>query len=484
MAETIVIPQPVQRFAQILPADGYAQFIELMDATRRHLAGRTLWHVNSTAEGGGVAEMLQSVLGYVVECDIPVRWLVIDGSQEFFEVTKRLHHLLHGRPGDHGPLGPAQRHTYESALAPDADRLTRLIRPGDPVILHDPQTLGLAPALHRVGAHVVWSCHIGADESNERTRIAWRFLNPYLAHTERQVFSRTRYVWENVDRSRVVIIPPCIDAFSAKNQHLDDHTVAAILDSAHLVPGVAAGATARFIRRDGTAGRITAAADLIEDEPVPRTARVVSQISRWDPLKDHVGVLRGFCTSGPPDSDVHLVLAGPDPDSVADDPESQQTLADLRAAREALDVESRRRVHIACLPMHDVDENAAIVNALQRRTDVVVQKSLAEGFGLTVAEAMWKRRPTLASRVGGIQDQIEPGVSGVLVEPTDLEQFGTAVINLLSDPRTANALSEAARARVSQEYLAPHYLGRYCQLLLQLRTQRAIRLDRSRHADQ
>lgn len=468
MNEIAISPRPVHRFAEVVQPDALAQFTATLDRVRRRLSGRTLWHVNSTAEGGGVAEMLQSILGYPLECEIPVRWLVIDGDEPFFEVTKRLHHMLHGRSGDGGPLGAAQRRIYESTLAADADRLAELVRPGDPVILHDPQTLGLAPTLARAGARVIWSCHIGADQPNQYTTSAWRFLQPYTARTEYQVFSRPHYTWDNLDPSRVAIIPPCIDAFSAKNQQLDDDTISAILDAAAVVPVPAADAPATFTRNDDTTGRITARAAMIEDAPLPPAARVITQISRWDPLKDHRGVLSGFCQHVTPADDVHLVLAGPDPDSVADDPESQDTLADLRAARDTLEPECRARVHIACLPMHDVDENAAIVNALQRRAAVIAQKSLAEGFGLTVAEAMWKARPTVASRVGGIQDQIEPGSSGVLVDPIDLAQFGHAVTSLLHDPAAARALGEAGRTRVCQEYLAPHYLQRHFHLLLNL----------------
>jgi trehalose synthase len=336
------------------------------------------------------------------------------------------------------------------------------------VVLHDPQTLGLAPALARVGARVIWSCHIGADQPNQHTARAWRFLQPYATHTDCQVFSRPHYIWDSLDPSRVVIIPPCIDAFSAKNQSLDDGTVSAILAASALVPAAATAAPATFTRNDETPGRITARAAMLEDAPLPPRARVITQISRWDPLKDHRGVIDGFCRHVPSADDVHLVLAGPDPDSVADDPESQETLAELRAARDALEPGCRTRVHIACLPMHDVDENAAIVNALQRRADVIVQKSLAEGFGLTVAEAMWKARPTIASRVGGIQDQIEPDRSGLLVDPTDLPQFGDAVTRLLDDPDAARALGEAARTRVCRQYLAPHHLERHFRLLLDL----------------
>jgi trehalose synthase len=465
--EVALAPQPVQPFAEILGADPMEQFGQTMAAARCALAGRTVWHVNSTAEGGGVAEMLQSILGYPLDCGITVRWLVIDGTEPFFEVTKRLHHLLHGSPGDGGRLGPDERSVYESVLAANADHLVGLVRPGDAVILHDPQTLGLAPVLARAGARVIWSCHIGADRPNEHTRSAWHFLAPYTADTAYQVFSRAQYGWDVLDPARVVVIPPCIDAFSAKNQSLADDAVGAILAAAGVL-GTAGSARATFVRRDGSTGRITAPAELIEDAPLPATAPIVTQISRWDPLKDHTGVLAGFTDHGPMDLDAHLVLAGPAPDSVSDDPEGQQTFGALRSAWSALPPDRRQRVHIACLPMNDLDENAAIVNALQRRSDVVVQKSLAEGFGLTVAEAMWKERPTIGSRVGGIQDQIEPDISGLLVEPDDLAQFGARIDTLLRAPDTAAALGRAARERVCGEYLAPRHLDRYFRLVTSL----------------
>jgi trehalose synthase len=481
--EVPVLARPAAPFGRLLPPDQLAEFTNTMDLARQQLAGRTVWHVNSTEEGGGVAEMLQSVLGYAADSGIRIRWLVIEADAAFFDVTKRLHHLLHGSPGDHGSLGHAERHIYESALAAEADQLAGLVKPGDPVVLHDPQTLGLAPALVAAGARVVWSCHIGADEANEYSRAAWQFLDRYTASPDYQVFSRPQYAWENLDRSQIKIIPPCIDAFTAKNQPLSGASAAAILDAAAVVPARTLTAAPTFIGRDQTTGRVLTRADMIEDNPVPGTARIVTQISRWDPLKDPLGVLSGFCSHGPPDSDVHFMLAGPDPNSIADDPDSRQTLAELRAARDALDPQARRRTHIACLPMRDLDENAAIVNALQRRADIVVQKSLAEGFGLTVAEAMWKARPTVASRVGGIQDQIESGVSGMLVEPSDLAQFGAAITTLLAEPDTADAMGSAAQARVCREYLAPRYLHRSFRLILDLVRGRARAAEHSGGAD-
>ena len=175
------------------------------------------------------------------------------------------------------------------------------------------------------------------------------------------------------------------------------------------------------------------------------------QVSRWDRLKDPLGVLAGVRRArARARRTPHLLLAGPDVHAVADDPEGAEVFAEVEAAWRELPAEVRRRVHLALLPMDDADENAVIVNALQRRADVVVQKSLAEGFGLTVAEAMWKGRPVVASRVGGIQDQIEDGRTGFLVDPGDLRAFGERVSALLRRParRRAHRRGRAgARAR-------------------------------------
>ena len=189
-------------------------------------------------------------------------------------------------------------------------------------------------------------------------------------------------------------------------------------------------------------------------------------MSRWDRLKDPLGVLAGFAEHvHAEDEDPHLVLAGPDVAAVADDPEGAEVFAEVEAAWRDLPRAVRRRVHLALLPMDDADENAVIVNALQRRADVVVQKSLAEGFGLTVAEAMWKGRPVVASRVGGIQDQIEDGMTGRLVDPRDLAAFGENVSALLVDPHGAERMGEAAQRRVRDLFLGPRHLGQYVDLL-------------------
>jgi trehalose synthase len=163
-----------------------------------------------------------------------------------------------------------------------------------------------------------------------------------------------------------------------------------------------------------------------------------------------------------------LLLAGPESQSIDDDPEAAETVSELVRCWGQLPDDARRRVHICSIPMDDVEENAAVVNALQRRADVVVQKSLAEGFGLTVAEAMWKGRPTVGSRVGGIQDQIESGRSGLLVDPSDAIEIGSAITSVLEDASTAAELGQAGRWRVVENYLAPSLLTRQFALIRQV----------------
>jgi trehalose synthase len=192
------------------------------------------------------------------------------------------------------------------------------------------------------------------------------------------------------------------------------------------------------------------------------------QISRWDRLKDHAGVLEAFREDIAPRGPGHLVLAGPAAAAVSDDPEGKEVLEEITALREDCSREVRRRVHVASLPMEDAEENAAIVNALQRRADVIAQKSLAEGFGLTVSEAMWKGRPVVASDVGGIRDQISDGETGVLVQPRDLSRFAEAVRELLGDSERAGRLGAAAREQVRDAFLGPRHLTQYVELFIGL----------------
>ena len=235
-----------------------------------------------------------------------------------------------------------------------------------------------------------------------------------------------------------------------------------------------------FTRSDGTPGRVQRRAEMLGEEPLVAEVPVVMQVSRWDQLKDPLGVLGAFSGHVANRSDAHLLLVGPSTVAVADDPEGAQVLDAVPGQRGmSCRASVRRRVHLCSLPMDDVEENAAIVNALQRHADVVVQKSLAEGFGLTVAEAMWKQRPVVASRIGGIRDQIEDGRSGVLLsEPRDLEQAGAAITALMADGERRRQIGIAAQRRVQQQFLGPHHLGRYFEVMSRVASQ----LEHSRAA--
>jgi trehalose synthase len=469
LTEVAVHAHDPDRFREVLTEDGYRVFEAGRDMGRRLMEGRVLWNVNSTARGGGVAEMLASLLAYAAGSGVNARWLVIDGNTGFFRVTKRIHNRLHDSTGDGGPLGEEERGVYERTLAGAAEELAGRIGPRDVVLLHDPQTLGLAPRVAETGATVVWRCHIGVDHAGEVARETWRFLGGYLSAAAGSVFSREAYVWEGLDRESVAIVAPSIDAFSPKNQGMDPRTVRAILEATGAVAPDSNGGTPSFMLADGTERRVARRTKMQEDEPIPDAAPVVLQVSRWDRLKDPLGVLAGFADHVPADTGAHLVLAGPALSAVTDDPEGEDVLQECWAARDALAPPVRDRIHLALIPGEDGDENAAIVNALQRWATVVVQKSLAEGFGLTVAEGMWKQRPVVASRIGGIQDQIVDGESGLLVDdPNDLAAFGDAVTSLLRDGDRAAAMGKAARERVRAEFLGPRHLLQYVELFERL----------------
>jgi trehalose synthase len=461
-------PLSPDRFKELLDPDAWAEFAEGLQFARDLLNGRVVWNVNSTAQGGGVAEMLRPFVSYARGAGVDMRWVALQGTPEFFAVTKRLHNFLHGERGDGGELGAREHEIYEQVTHMNAEELAATVRPEDVVILHDPQTAGLASALERQGPVVVWRSHIGAEEPNERVHLAWAFIRPYLEEVDACVFSRHAYVPRWDLRERTVVIQPSIDAFSPKNQEMDPAVVEAILVHVGLlVDGASPGVTPTYVRFDGSPGRVDHRAEVLSTGPPPPSdAALVTQVSRWDRLKDHAGAMLGFAEHTLDGTDAHLVLAGPSVTGVADDPEGAQVLAEVTEAWHGLPHSQRARVHLASLPMVDVDENAAIVNALQRHSTVITQKSLQEGFGLTVAEAMWKSRPVVASAVGGIKDQIIDGESGVLLDdPRDLVRFGEVVRELLGDEERRRSIGSNAHERVRRQFLVNRHALQYIELL-------------------
>jgi trehalose synthase len=314
------------------------------------------------------------------------------------------------------------------------------------------------------GVVAVWRCHVGIDEPGELARGAWQFLIGYVLKADAYVFSRRSFAWDGLDEKKIVVIAPSIDAFSPKNRDMDGYTVRAILRRAALLRGPAP-KEAVYFRQDGSPAKIEHEALVYETKTLKDDTPVVLQVSRWDRLKDPLGVIKGFADYIAPHTDAHLVYAGPEVAAISDDPEGKQVLDEAVGYWEGLAPERRSRIHLATLPMADGEENAAIVNALQRHAYVVVQKSIAEGFGLTVAEAMWKGRPVVASRIGGIQDQIEHGKTGLLLDdPRDLAQYGECTVAVLHDERWARAMGAAAMEKVRSEFLGARSLIDYAKL--------------------
>jgi len=464
-----ISPQSPERFRDLLDDARYEALLLPIRHAAGRLKGRVVWNINSTAVGGGVAEMLRPILAYARGSGIDARWVVIDGGPEFFRITKRLHHALHGSEGDGSPLGPQEREQYAAVMMSNATALAARLKAGDVVILHDPQTLGLAPHLAAAGALVVWRCHVGHDTHNDQVALAWQFLRPYLDEVLLVLMSRAAYFPDDVEPARRVVVTPAIDPFSPKNQEMAGATVRSILVHAGLVEGPPVDNGTDFLREDGSPGRVERHADIVRSGRAPAWDRpLVVQVSRWDPLKDHVGVMEGFArfADGEATPAADLLLAGPIVTAVPDDPEAPAVYADVLAAWRALPHAVRHHVQLACLPMRDPEENAAIVNAIQRHAAVIVQKSLHEGFGLTVTEAMWKGRPVIGSRVGGIQDQIEHGVDGLLIDnPRDPDAFAAALSRVLLDRPFAERLGSTARQTVLDRRLALADLSLYATLL-------------------
>lgn len=447
-----VTPVPLRRLSRFIGPERSDELIRAAGRARATLEGARVWNISSTSVGGGVAEMLHGLVGYCLGAGIDIRWAVIEGDEGFFRATKRLHNRLHGVRGDDGALGRPEADHYEAVMAENALVLLQRVNENDVAILHDPQTLGLAGALARRGVRVVWRCHIGTERVNEYTEEGWSFLEPYLAPCSAYVFSRLSFVPVRLAEAAVFIIPPSIDPLGAKNRPLSPTRVDKLLVRTGLLG-------------DDLDSTVSARSVLGGAGPVSRDDRLVVQVSRWDHLKDMQGVLQGFAAMVAGHSNVRLALVGPDASAVSDDPEGARVLDECMQQWGNLPRLQRSAIRMVGLPMNDFELNALMVNAIQRHATVVVQKSLQEGFGLTIAEAMWKSRPVVASAVGGIVDQVAPGTGILLSDPSDLEAFGRTLRELLECPEEMAAMGRRARKRIRLKFLSDRHLLDYIRLI-------------------
>lgn len=446
----------------------------------RRLRGRTLWMINSTARGGGVSEMLPGIITHLRELGVHTEWVVIESDDDqFFQVTKRIHNMIHG-DGEPG-LSEEDRRLLERVNRENAQMLRHEVRRGDIVVVHDPQPMPLAGMLRDTTEIIaIWRCHIGLDNENAATRDAWRFLQPYAADYDHAVFSAPEYV-PSWFEGRSSIIYPALDPLTAKNRPLNVQSVVAVLDRSRLLhpPGPRVeppfDSPARRFQPDG------AWQPAVRPEELGLLTRpIITQVSRWDRLKGFLPLMRGFALfkqrlreDAAHADDVRrrlalsrLVLAGPDPESIADDPEGREVLEELSAAYLACAADVREDIALIALPMQDPVVNALIVNALQRVSTIAVQNSLREGFGLTIAEAMWKGVPVLSnSRACGPRQQVRDGVEGRMIgDPEDIAEIADALHAMLSSDQL-DEWGQNAQQRVHEHFLIYAQLRHWVRLL-------------------
>jgi trehalose synthase len=471
--------------------DDYASFAHLTRAVQElraeakmlapRLKGRSVLMVNSAAQGGGVAEMLPMQVLLLRELGVDTHWAVIGSNKpEFFKLTKRLHNLIHGE-GD-PELNPADRALYDEVNRNNAEQLRAHLKPGDILIIHDPQPLGAGALLKReLDLRAIWRCHIGLDEHNTATRAAWGFLKPYGEVFDHAVFSAPEYIPDYL-AGRVSIIHPAIDPLSHKNRELHPHKLTGILCNSGLAEPDAPVLTSPFpakVKRLQPDGRFGPANQ--PDEIGLLYRPIVTQVSRWDRLKGFRPLMEGFVRfkqfpqASPNNARarhnrrrqiVRLVLAGPDPGSIQDDPEAQEVLKELCDYYHGLQPDCQRDIVLLTLPMESRKHNALMVNALQRCSTIVVQNSLREGFGLTATEAMWKAVPVLGTSACGLRQQIRDGVDGRLVNhPKDPDEIASGLEDMLRSPRTVECWGRNAQLRVHNEFLIFKQLSRWLRLL-------------------
>lgn len=451
----------------------------------KRLEGRTVWMVSSTSQGGGVAEMLHTIVPLMRDLGVDTQWVVI-GSDDpgFFVLTKHIHNLIHGTGTPR--LGPDERALFERVNRANAEALLPRLKPDDVLVVHDPQPVPLAALLcSTVPMTAIWRCHIGLDLRNDATNAAWDFLAPWLDAYDHAVFSAPEYIPHRL-AGRSTVIAPGIDPLSAKNTELSVGQTVDVLCNGGLAvaPGpmlhTPYAAPARRLLADGT----FVPANSVEDIGL-LTRPIVTQVSRWDRLKGWLPLMRAFAdlkksvfasvgTTGSLHRRrldlVRLVMAGPEPEAIHDDPEGLAVLDELRAAYAALHPAVQDDIALIALPMRSLEENALMVNALQRVSTLVVQNSLREGFGLTIAEAMWKRVPVLSnSRACGPRQQVRDGLDGRLIaDPENEVELRDALDAVLADADARHLWARSGQRRVHELFMVIAQLRRWGQLFVSL----------------
>lgn len=398
----------LDRYAQVTGPDVIAQLRQLAAP----LAGATVVHVNSTRTGGGVAEILDKLVPLMAELGINVEWKVITGESEFFQFTKGLHNALQGvkvQPGER------LHRVYEQTNADNAESLRAVLQDADYVFIHDPQPAALIGHFPQRRGKWIWRCHIDASQPY---RAMWRYLRNFVVPYDASVFSLAAFARELPHPQ--YLIPPSIDPLSDKNIELPAETVRSIYIKYRIDP----------------------------ERPL------IVQISRFDRFKDPVGVIRAYQSAKRFLAPLQLVLAG---GGAADDPEGDAVLREVMAA-----AGDDPDIHVLELP---ADAHLEI-NALQRAAHVIVQKSIREGFGLTVTEGLWKGKPVIGGNTGGIRLQVINHHTGFLVNTP--EGAALRVRYLMQQPDKIKAMGDKARVFVRDNFLITRHLREYLTLMVAL----------------
>ncbi|MCC7240803.1 MAG: glycosyltransferase [Acidobacteria bacterium] len=393
----------------------------VLDDLRRvatDLRGARVLHVNATPYGGGVSELLRSGLPILNDLGLVAHWRIIRGDDRFFQVTKKIHNGLQGAADD---LTEAEREAYLGTSRRNAELFAEDY---DFVFLHDPQPAGMLSLRDRGTGRWIWRCHIDTAQPNPAV---WAFLRPYLEPFDAAVFTMAEFVPPDFPVARVEIMPPAIDPLSPKNMPLAEDTARGVL---------------QWIGVD-------------------LNRPLVSQISRFDPWKDPLGVIEAFRLARDQVPNLQLALVG---SMALDDPEGWDV---YRQVTEAARAASGVHVFTNLTGVGNIE-----VNAFQRLSQVAIQKSIREGFGLVVSEALWKGTPVVAGNAGGIPLQMADGVGGVLVESSD--ECAKALVALLRDPDHARELGRQGRARVREHFLLPRLLLNELELMQELAAGRPV----------
>jgi trehalose synthase len=401
---------------------------ETLDQLRtlgRDLAGARVLHVNATPYGGGVSELLRSAVPLLNDLGLVADWKVITGDDAFFEVTKLIHNALQGASTG---LTAEQRSAYELSARRNAHAMQEEY---DFVFIHDPQPAGILRLRGKGGARWIWRCHIDTSSPNQEV---WAFLSEFLSGYDAAVFTMQDFVPPGLPVDRVAVIPPAIDPLSPKNMPLSQGTARRVLN---------------WIGVDARRPLIT-------------------QVSRFDPWKDPLGVIEAYRLVRGEVPDLQLGLVG---SMALDDPEGWSVYQKINEAREG---DPKIHVFTNLTGVGNIE-----VNAFQRLSQVVVQKSIREGFGLVVSEALWKGTPVVAGRAGGIPLQMADGVGGALVN--DIQGCAGAILRLLTDKTAASEVAARGRERVRQHFLLPRLLVDELRLVKELEGGRpALPTDRER----